>query len=69
MEGRVLMGMARILVMFLQMGNKVLKKNLYFWGLMEVPEATEKSVRMDMKEGASFIDGRPMRRVTSTNLW
>lgn len=64
------MEMARSLAMFLPMGSGVLKKNnLDFRGLMEVPEAAEKSDKMDMKEEASLIDGRPMRRVSSTNCW
>jgi len=64
------MGIARSLVIFLQMGSEVLKKNnLDFRGLMEVPEVAEKSIRMDMKEVASLIEGRPMRRVSSTNCW
>ncbi len=70
MEGREIIGMARSLVMFLPMGIRVLKKNnLDLRGLMEVPEAAEKSVNMEIKEAASLMDGRPMRRVSSTNCW
>lgn len=65
-----MIGMARSLAMFLQMDNRVLKKNnLDLRGMMEVTEAAKKSSRMDMKEAISLMDGRPMRRVSSTNYW
>ena len=66
----MLMGMTRSLAMFLRMGSRVLKKNnLEFSRLIEVPKATEKSDRMDMKDEASLIIGSPIRRVSSTNCW
>ena len=54
--------------MFLCVEGGVLKKKSWdFAALMEVPEASEKRDRSELKAEASFTEGCPKSKVSSTN--